>query len=304
MSISSLGYTYCMFYNKDSAAGYNIPDIYESVNNGEWTYDKLCEYASSVYTDVNGNSTADEGDYYGLATRPGDLPTYMWAFDQKIVTVADDGSLNITFNSEKTSDIVEKLKKLYKENIGTSDTADSLEYTGGFLFNGGMMFIKDEALFATGFIKDAISPGFLGFESDYGIIPYPKYDEAQVNYYTISDGSFGIMMVPVTVSDTGMTGAVTELCCSLAWKNVEPEYYDIALKYRGARDVESIDMLDLIVNSRILDFAYLYDNGNGYAFALTALVENNADFSSYVASKEKAVQKFYERVVDYYFSAK
>ncbi|MDD4773046.1 MAG: hypothetical protein PHZ09_05505 [Eubacteriales bacterium] len=303
MSISSLGYTYCMFYNKDSATSYNIPDIYKSVNNGEWTYDKLWEYASSVYTDLNGNGITDKGDYFGLATRPGDLPTYMWSFDQKIVTVADDGSIGITFNSAKTSDIIDKLKRLYKENPGTSNTSDSLEYTGGFLFNGSMMFIKDEALFATGFIKDAISPGFLDYESDYGIIPYPKYDEAQKNYYTISDGSFGIMLAPVTVSDADMTGAVTEFCCSLAWKNVEPEYYDIALKYRGARDEESVAMLDLIVNSRTIDFAYLYDNWTGYAFSLTTLVENNTDFASYIASRENAAQKHYEKVVGFYFSA-
>lgn len=301
MSVSSLGYTYCMFYNKDSAVSYNIPDIYDTVNSGKWTYDMLFRYTSSVYTDVNGNGAADKGDYYGFATRPGDIPTYMWSFDQKIVKVNEDGSQDITFNSEKTSDIVVKLKKLYKENIGTSDTADELDYQGGVLFNGGMLFIKDEALFATGFIKDAISPVFLEYEADYGIIPYPKYNEAQENYYTISDGSFGILTAPVTVVDTGMTGAVTELCCSLAWKEVEPEYYDIALKYRGARDEESIAMLDLIVDSRILDFAYLFDGWKGYAFALQTLVENNTDFSSFVASKEKSAADYYANVVEYYF---
>ena len=119
MSISSLGYSYCMFYNKDRALDFNIPDIYDTVNKGQWTYEKLYGYTLSVYNDVNGNSIRDEDDFYGFATRPGDLPTFMWAFDQKIVTVEDDGSVNVTFSSEKTADIVEKMRKLYKENIGT-----------------------------------------------------------------------------------------------------------------------------------------------------------------------------------------
>ncbi len=302
MSISCLGYTYCMFMNLLEAGNLNLPDIYETVNSGKWTYDTLYEYASTCNVDRDGDGKMGEGDFFGYATRLGDVPTYMWAFDADIVNINNDGTFKVAFSDEKTVSTVEKMVALVKENNGTTMGDKAEAYTGGFLFHGGVEFTHGNALIATGFVKDAVSPGYLEMEEPYAIIPYPKFDETQQEYHTMSDGSFGIHCAPKTVQDTEMLGVIVEACNAEAWKTIEPAYYDTALKYRGARDEGSIAMLDLLLNARILDFAYLHDGFQGYGLSgLQTIVNSGNEVASYVASTIKAAETYYQSVINYYF---
>lgn len=61
---------YVMFFNKKLAEQYAIPDMYEIVDNHEWTIDKLAELSKNVSSDVDGNSVYDENDLYGFVTSP------------------------------------------------------------------------------------------------------------------------------------------------------------------------------------------------------------------------------------------
>jgi hypothetical protein len=99
-----------------------------------------------------------------------------------------------------------------------------------------------------------------------------------------------------------MLGTIVEACNAGAWKTIEPAYYDTALKFRGARDEESVAILDLLLNSRILDFAYLHDGFQGYGLSgLQTIVNTNAEAASYVAKTSKSVERYYQSVIDYYF---
>lgn len=305
MSISCLGYTYCMFMNLKEANNFGIPNIYETVNSGNWTYDTLYNYTDTYYEDSNGDSVMSDGDFYSYATRNGDIPTFMWAFEADIIDINDDGTFEIKFGDERTVSVVEKVYALVSDK-GTSMNDNGESYTGGILFNGGMQFSRGQSLISTGFVKDAISPAYLEMEDPYAIIPYPKYDEAQQDYHTIADGSFAVMCAPKTVTDTDMLGTVVESCNAGAYKTIEPVYYDTALKFRGARDIDSIATLDLILNSRILDFAYLHDGFKGYGLGLgiQSFINSNQDVASFVAKTISQVTKYYESVINYYFDIK
>lgn len=296
MNMSALGFTNCMFYDKDAAASYGIDDVYGIVKSESWTYDRLYELTKDVYVDKNLDNVADAGDFYGLSARDGDIPVFMWAFDQKLVSFNDDGIVDITFNSEKTSDIIDKVRKLYYNNPGTSTVSPT-----GADFHGITMFMQDRSMFTFGYVDDSLSK--LTEKENYGIIPYPKYDEAQEEYYTIVDGSFTVSCIPLTVKNTDIVGAVAEAMNAYSWKYVEPEYYDIALKYRGTRDDDSIEMLDLIFNGRVMDLQYIHDAWKGFAFSLQIICQPNSTvgLSSFFSSKEKAAMAYYNSVVDYYF---
>lgn len=303
MSISYLGYTYCMFMNQTEARNLNLPNIYETVNNGEWTYDKLNEYATTHYKDVDGNGKIEEGDFYAYATREGDIPTFMWSFDADIVEIFDDGSFEVRFGDERTVSIAEKLVEMLKNNEGVSMNGNGEAYTGGILMNGGMQFSRGLALIASGFVKDAISPAYLDMNDPYAIIPYPKFDENQKEYHTMSDGSYGVLCAPITVQDIDMLGTIAEACNAEAWKIIEPAYYDLALKTRGVRDEESVAMLDMILNSRIMDFAYLHDGFKGFGLSgLQTVVTTKQPVASYVAKTIKGVERHYQGVLDFYFA--
>lgn len=88
-------------------------------------------------------------------------------------------------------------------------------------------------------------------DANFGIIPYPKYDEAQENYLSRIEGC-ELTGVPVT-ADPEFVSVVLEALASDSAKNVVPAYYDVALKTKYTRDEESAEMLDVIFQNRVFD---------------------------------------------------
>lgn len=293
-ALSALTNTYCVFYNKNRGLDYQIPDMYEVVNNGEWTFDYLINTTKDVFEDLNGNNEADEEDFFGfISDTQSNVCTYLWAFDNPIYTRNGD-ELVFSLDLEKTASIAEKLLNAFTVNDGI--------YLGkaGAFGHGSERFSASKALFANGCIGDALSR-MRDLDDDYAILPYPKWDENQKDYYTMVDGGHQVMAVPVTVSDTEKVGVIIEALCAESYKTVVPAYYDVALKLKGTRDDESIEMLDKIVDSRVFDFGFIYDNWLGAAFIMQELMlKKTSDFASYWASKESSIMAHYEKVIEYF----
>ena len=142
---------------------------------------------------------------------------------------------------------------------------------------------------------------FRDIEFDYGIIPYPKYNEEQENYFTIPGGSVSCLTIPATVTDTVFVGALTTALCRESWVNVVPVYYDIVLKVKGVRDETSIGMLDIITNGRLINATFIYDAFTGYTYKMTELVTSKKDLASFCAANDKRVIAHFEKVVGLFF---
>ena len=61
--------TYCVLFNKDLAVNYNLPDMYETVNDRKWTIDKMLELAEGVTSDINGDGKFSKEDLWGVLGR-------------------------------------------------------------------------------------------------------------------------------------------------------------------------------------------------------------------------------------------
>ena len=114
------------------------------------------------------------------------------------------------------------------------------------------------------------------------------------------DGCSPLIAVPKTAANTEMIGAVMEAMGEYSYKYVVPAYYDITLKVKGTRDENSIEMLDITCNGRVVDFAFVYDNWKGYAFALTHVLKKNGstEFASYYQKNEKKALAHFEDVYE------
>lgn len=106
-----------------------------------------------------------------------------------------------------------------------------------------------------------MSEEFRSFEDHYGVLPIPKYDEAQKDYHTVVDGGANIMVVPASAPTDSyeLIGAITESLSAASYLDLTPVYCGIALEQKGTRDDDSIEILRMILDSRVIDFAYLYD---------------------------------------------
>jgi hypothetical protein len=96
-------------------------------------------------------------------------------------------------------------------------------------------------------------------ETDFGIIPPPKFDEAQENYHVSVDAwCTSAVSIPLTVPSIETTGLILEALTFESRYTLLPAYYDINLKTKFARDDESKEMIDLILANRFYDLGDMY----------------------------------------------
>ncbi len=288
--LSSFHNTYCYYFNRDIAADYDLPDVYEIVRSGSWTLDKVAELSKGVYKDVNGDGKQDAGDQYGYATSiDSNVVTYFWSFDVPLVDISS-GKPELVANNERAVNTVTKLDDFFFKNENTFIADVWTDFVD--------MFAAEQVLFIPRCVGETQT--FFREMENYGILPFPKYDEAQDNYYTMIDGCSPLIAVPKTAANTEMIGAVLEAMGEYSYKYVVPAYYDITLKVKGTRDENSIEMLDITFDGRVVDFAFVYDNWKGYAFALTNVLKKNGsqEYASYYQKNEKKALAHFEDVYE------
>jgi hypothetical protein len=112
------------------------------------------------------------------------------------------------------------------------------------------IFMDNRALFYNNTFK--MVEDVRSMETDFGIIPYPKFTAEQPEYYTRMEGCFPFI-VPLTVREPEITGAVIEAMAFESLNYIVPAYYEVSLKSKHARDEESAEMLDIIFKNRVID---------------------------------------------------
>lgn len=302
VALTARSNAYCVYFNKTDAEKYNLPNLYEVVYDGEWTIDYILELTKDVYDDLNRNNQIDDGDYFGYVTDPNsNITAYQWAFENPVFKTTGD-SIEIVYKTEKIVDIVEKLVEAV--NLGQIRTnknyVNSIGKTAHWY--GIEMFAKGQALFSNGYIAQSLSH-LRDMDDDYGILPYPKWNEEQEDYHTMADGNHTSLAVPKTVGDDRIefVGVITEAMCAESYKILLPAYYDEALKLKGTRDDESIQMIEYVVDSCVYDMGYVYDNWKGLSFLLQQLVANgDTNFESFYASKSSSALAHYDKVINYF----
>lgn len=293
VALSAMYATYCMFFNKSLASDYNMNDMYGLVQRGEWTIDKLEELTKDVYVD-DGNGKRDNKDFYGYAMSNGSpVNTFLWAFDNPVYKKNSEDQLEYVFKTEKVGEIINRVYGLLFDNPGTF----CRDYAQVNTSTAEDMYRKNQVLIVPGTFETAIK--WRDLEMDYGIIPYPKWDENQENYQTMSDGGHAIVALPYSCQDPDFSGIIIEALCAESWKTVVPTYYDVALKVKGTRDEESVAILDMIFEHRVFDFGYVYDAFDGVCFFFQRMMQaKNKNFESYYASNSKGALRHYEKVIE------
>ena len=291
---TSISSTYCMMFNKNLAASYEIGDVYGLVLDGKWTFDKMREIVKDVYND-DGNDERDENDFYGMTHANGScVNTYLWAFDNPVCVKDADGVPQIAIKTDKINNIVTDIYEMFYNTDGV--------YFDGSVINekaiSGDMFYAKKAIFTTCSLGTPTSQKFRDFEDDVGIIPYPKYDENQAKYLTMADGYHTILAVPKTSKDTEYVGIITEALSAESWKTLTPTLYEIALKTRYLRDNESKEIMDIIIEGRTFDFGYIYDGWQGFSFMLQSMMKTgDVNFESYYKKRFSSARYQYKSVV-------
>lgn len=278
--------TYVVYFNKNRAADAQIAsdELFDIASEGKWTIDRYYDLVKDTWQDLNGDGQKDKEDYFGLAAQ---VTSYVTPFVYSLgeVTVGKDENdiPYLAMNTEKFSSMIEKVYALMYESGGTWTNSDWSTHEE--LFKAG------RALFMNGVLVQSMH-GLTEMEDDYGIIPYPKWDETQQNYATMSDGSSPLCAIPKTVSDMEFVGIITEAMAAESWRQVTPAIYDVALKVRNVRDPKSLTAIELAASSAVIDFGFVYGDYNMMGFVMSNLIGSKKnDFASYFARGAKKWEK-------------
>jgi maltose-binding protein MalE len=239
----------CVFYNKKLCEDFSIPDLYQIVNNGEWTIEKVEEFTKNVYQDLDNSGTKTEADRFGFATGSwNQLYGFIDSFNLKVLERDAEGyPSKFVFDSERNVNAVQKLVALFKDNDAfATRSSDGDTYMIGFT--------EGRVLFCTGEFKDTSAYRDIS-AFDYGVIPMPKWDKEQENYRTTARATYSSFCIPKTAADANMVAAVLECFASESYRTVSPAYFETALKVKYTRDDESAQMYDLIKSSVTFSFA-------------------------------------------------
>lgn len=286
--------TAALAFNKTIASNNQLEDLYTLVREGKWTYDKLTEMAEATYNDSNGDGTMTPDDVYGFLGGRDVIDSLYHGSGSQFITKNENDEFVFTFGTERDVDVISKGIDIvnsvwYFNHHAWKDQSDIL-YRQIFETGHGLFFwmrLDDVTNMRAG-------------DADFGIIPIPKYEEAQDKYYSlVSQHTTGLMSIPITCAGDELSevGMVLEALAAESHYTLIPEYIETSLKTKNSRDAESADMLDIILGNRVFDPMNVYSFANFGDAIMDAADANNKDMASLIKSKEKLVNKSIEKVL-------
>ena len=287
--------SHCLFYNKTLAANYGIDNIYDMVLDGTWTIDKMLTLTEGMATDLNGDSVYDNNDRYGFMASYGAAGIFHYGCGNPFLEISKDGVVTGMLKTERLQTTVEKVYKLCFEGDRSWTRPISEEAELVKLFSNG------QSLIYAGFFFDLLST-FRDMKDDFGLLPYPKFDEKQDGYYTAIHGAAPLIGIPVSVSDPKMVGVVTEALAIEGYESVRPALVETTLRNKLLRDEQSIRIYDMFFDGIKVELALVYRDTNDIFECIKNLLETKSnDLFSYADSRQPAAVASYQKIIDSFY---
>lgn len=299
ISTNLIHYIYCTFFNKDLAQELQIDDMYEVVNSGKWTLDKMAELAAVGYSDLNGDTAKDAGDRFGLAITTNVYfdPFFMGA---GLRTVSKDAQGNLVmaeeFSSEKTQRVLEKVVNMFHESNYAASPATVSNFKSS-------AFAESRVLFLVDVFRVTSTATFADSTVSYGVLPLPKLEETQENYYTGMGFPYTLYSVSTALDDAAAqrAGAVLECMASESYRQVTPAVYEMTMKLKYASGESDADMYDLIRESVQIDIGRVFCTplkNIPYTVFRNACVNGSTNWTSLITAEGKVFSKILTQITE------
>jgi hypothetical protein len=283
---------YGIFFNKALISEYTLDDPYQIVRDDKWNLDTMAAMGRQVTHDLNGDGIVDEFDVYGVLTDYGVAPVWYFGLGAQMAQLNNDGVPELSMNDERTNTVIEKLSAFLTDSEVVLNVSNTVGSWTGF----DDMLMTDRALFRAGSIYDI--QFYRSMVNDFGILPHPKLDEAQKDFFHIiaTQVCYGIC-VPTTATNLERTGIILEALAYESKDTVTKAYYDINLYTKVARDNESGEMFDIIFGTKRYDLCKAFGWGGMEDVIRNASKDSSKFASLYTAAESKAeseMRKTYE----------
>ena len=297
IAVSDLVYSYAdvIYVNQDMTEKFGLENPYDLVYDGKWTWTKLAEMAETVASDLNGDGVPSDGDIFGYTT-PGETTSLMSRIVQSngmLMAKSNGGSVELLQMSDRLQNSFERYYSLLYDGIKTyigTVTGDKESVTA--FADGNILFMHQTTLQL---------PKLRDTEVNFGIVPLPKYDEAQENYITAATYTGSMYAIPTDAKDTDVSSAVIEALASEGYYRVAPAFFETAMKVKYSSDDDTSRMYDIIKASIMYDFGRVYSAAglDGIPGMMRGAVrDNNKNWASTAAKKMSKLEKLLADLVE------
>lgn len=229
----------------------NMP--YDYVKNGTWTLEKMRDIAKAAVKDLNGDNKMEDGDRFGIGTSWKEMYA-RFIIGSGISFIDRDKDGYPVFTLPDNAAAIEKMLHIYDlfsdpevyynpksdpENVPKQD------------------ILTNTCLFQLGHPNN-MGNKFRQSDKDIGYLPCPKYDEAQERYYAPTWAG-EMMVILKTLPDERLENN-SIILEALSWdsdRTVMDIYKEVMMKSKFARDPESEEMFDIVLDSMVFDFGLI-----------------------------------------------
>ena len=279
--------TWVIMFNKKVVEEYGMGNLYTYVKEDNWSFDTFQGLVKQVSKDLNGDGKFDENDQVGLLTDNGAKTIMVYNTGEMVARKNDKDLPYLALNTERAINVSDRVFEILKDKtscIHANDLKMSDPWTNGV----NRMFQEDKGLFYM--LSLTVMHKMRSMDSDFGVLPFPKFDKNQSEYYhTVQPSTSNSIVFPVTTPDPEMASIIIEDMCYESRDTVRYAYFDITITNKTIRDEESAEMLDLIFSTRIYDLGFIF-NWGGIGYMLESVYPNAGKFvSKYESSEPKAI---------------
>lgn len=291
---------YSLFFNKEMTSDFSLGDIYGIVDEGVWTFDKMDTMCHAVNGDLNGDGKIHyNDDRFGLILGSYDCyEGFFYGMGNRMSTKDSEDMPVLCLFTEKAAKSIDLLSTLLNDSdvsiYGQIATENwKLAASPQFIFEEGRGLFYQEVLQVAMLLDTDI---------DYGIIPLPKYDEAQDTYQTSSQYLLAMgLAVPINNSDLEMTGIILEAISAESHYTTLPAFIETVIKTKKAPDERAPHMCELLFAGINYDIAAMFNWGGYHSLIADTIPRGSGDTlaSAYSAREEKALAEMQKTIETY-----
>jgi hypothetical protein len=242
--------------------------------------------------DLNGDGVMDTQDRYGLLLQRGSILCFLFGAGEPITSKDENDMPVLTIGSERSMLALQRIwdvanapdLAIFDSSFPNAwaDLQVAFENNQGLFFGEVLQLV--ERMRAT--------------DTEFGVIPFPKFNETQENYYAYADAHcMNHIIIPSTNQNLEKTGQILEILNAESYYTVRPAYYEKSLQGKFMRDEESSEMLDIILSNKLISLDETYNWGM-FGSMNTALQSRSPDFASSIERAEERTRNNIAKTVD------
>ena len=235
-----------LYYNKNIAETNNITIPYEDIKAGNWYIDDLIKMTKDMNSDIDGDGAiTPEKDRYGFTTSYHGNISAQTNLVGTFITQDSNGNNKISANVERYSNYMDTMQRLYSN--GLKDDPDS-KYMDVFS-SGRSLFVFTETRIL---VEKRNEISF-----NWGMLPFPKYDENQENYSSAGYDLFWGVNRNVSHRSEIVATAIEALSCQ-NYNNVIPAIWEDFFGYKLSENSTDFQMVCIVRDATFVNPDYAY----------------------------------------------